>query len=235
LYAVPDEKKKPGYQELRQAITHKLIESYNTKKEEGRDRISDPLSNSAPVTGGVKLDTSKIALSGFSSGGNLALEPALNVGANPPLVPTVWPSPFSLTHIHPIPLLLFYPSLDGRLLPSERTRPPGLPATKGFWTELSDTLAPTYLSREEAPHPRASPGLADILDSRLHEQARISTTFVLARMSLFYRAQHLDCTTGYLCSSSRRESIFSTNTSPRIELFGIQLPCTSTRQIVEHL
>jgi acetyl esterase/lipase len=169
----PTKKKKPGYQELRQAITHKLIESYNTKKEEGRDRISDPLSNSAPVTGGVKLDTSKIALSGFSSGGNLALEPALNVGANPPLVPTVWPSPFSLTHIHPIPLLLFYPSLDGRLLPSERTRPPGLPVIKGFWTELSDTLAPTYLSREEAPHPRASPALADILDSRLHEQARI--------------------------------------------------------------
>ena len=172
LHAVLNERK-PGYHELRKAITQNLIESYNTTKDEERKGESAPTSETAPMEGGVNLDTENIALSGFSSGGNLALELAFDIARNPPIVPTPWPSPFSREHPYPIPLLLFYPSLDSRLLPSERTRPPGLPATKRFWSELWDTLAPTYLSRDEASHPRASPGLAEIIDGGLHEQARI--------------------------------------------------------------
>ncbi len=172
LYAVLSEKK-PGYHELRKAITRNLMGSYNTNNYGETEGESGPTSESVSMEGGVNLDTDRIALSGFSSGGNLALELALDIARNPPVVPTPWPSPFSREHPHPIPLLLFYPSLDYRLLPSERTRPPGLPATKSFWIELADTLGPTYVSRDEASHPRASPGLADIIDGGLHEQARI--------------------------------------------------------------
>jgi acetyl esterase/lipase len=171
VYAVIDERK-PGYHELRKEITQKLIKSYGTKNDEEREGISPPTSTPAPSKDGVNIDTSRITLSGFSSGGNLALELVLNVAADPPLVPTAWPSPYPPDYSHPIPLLLFYPSFDSRLLPSERTRSPGLPATEGFWSELSDVLAPTYLPRAEAAHPRASPGLADIKKGGHHEQTR---------------------------------------------------------------
>jgi acetyl esterase/lipase len=172
LYAILDGGK-PGYRELRRGITKRLLDAFDTKNDREREGISLPNSAPAPAKESVNLDTSRIALSGFSSGGNLALELALDITANPPLVPTDWPSPFPHQHDHPIPLLLFYPSLDGRLLASERTRPPGLPATTAFWSELHDTLAPTYLPRTEAAHPRASPGLADIKDGGLHDQARL--------------------------------------------------------------
>ena len=172
LYAVLNEEK-PGYHELRKGITQKLIDSYNTKNHKERGGKVAPTSASAPSKDGIILDTSKLALSGFSSGGNLALGLALDVAANPPLVPIPWAGVIPRTYAHPIPLLLFYPSLDSRLLPSERTRPPSLAVTGGFWSEISDKLAPTYLSRVEAAHPRASPGLADIKDGGLHEQARM--------------------------------------------------------------
>lgn len=172
LYAVLSEHK-PGYHDLREAITQNLIGSYEAKDDGERQGRSASTSGPRPSKEGVNLDTSKIALSGFSSGGNLALELALDVAPNPPLVSSAWPCCFPPTHPHPIPLLLFYPSLDSRLLPSQRTRPPGLPATGRFWGELMETLVPTYLSREEAVHPRASPGLADIRDGGLHQQARM--------------------------------------------------------------
>ena len=172
VYALLNEQK-PGYHELRKAITQQLIDAYDIKNEREREGTSPPRSAPAPSKKGVRLDTSRIALSGFSSGGNLALELVLDVAANPPLVPTAWPSPFPRDYDRPIPLLLFYPSLDGRLLASERTRPPGLPATAAFWSELHDMLAPTYLPRAEAAHPRASPGLADIKDGGLHDRARL--------------------------------------------------------------
>lgn len=172
LYAVLNGQK-PGYHELRKGITQKLIESYDTKNESEREGKAAPTSSPAPPKDGVNIDTSRIALSGFSSGGNLALELALHVAANPPLVANAWPSPFPPSYAHPIPLLLFYPSLDSRLLPSERTRPPDLPVSSGFWSDLSDKLGPTYLSRDEAANPRASPGLSDISNGGLHDQARM--------------------------------------------------------------
>jgi acetyl esterase/lipase len=86
VYAVIDERK-PGYRELRKEITQKLIESYDTKNDEEREGISPPTSTPAPYKDAVNVDTSRIALSGFSSGGNLALELVLKFAANPPLVP----------------------------------------------------------------------------------------------------------------------------------------------------
>lgn len=172
VYAVLDETK-AGYHELRKEITQKLVDAYNVENDREREGKSSPKSVPVPSTGGVNLDTFRIAISGFSSGGNLALELALDIAANPPLIPHHWPSPFPRSHGHPIPLLLFYPSLDSRKLASERTRPPGLPATGSFWRDLHDILAPTYLSRAEAAYPRASPGLAEIKNGGLHEKARM--------------------------------------------------------------
>jgi acetyl esterase/lipase len=172
LYAVLNQEK-PGYYELRKAIAHELIKFYDPKSDEERESLSAPACTPAPLKDGVNLDTSRIALSGFSSGGNLALELVLSIPIDPPITHNPWSSPFPLNYSHPIPLLLFYPSLDSRLLPSERTRPPNLPATQGFWSELFDVLAPTYLSRDETANPRASPGLADIKDGGLHPQARM--------------------------------------------------------------
>jgi len=86
-----------------------------------------------------------------------------------------WPSIIPHDFPKTIPLLLFYPSFDCRKLPSERHRPPGLEPRGGFWASLrlEDELMPTYLPRHQAGHPRASPGLAEIANGGLHEQARI--------------------------------------------------------------
>jgi acetyl esterase/lipase len=122
---------------------------------------------STPIT--VDLDPSRIAISGFSSGGNLALNLAISL-SNPPHDEN-WPSVFDDAYATPIPLLLYYPSFDSRQLPSERTLPKNLPPGSGFWSETSDILAPAYLPREQAGHPRASPGLA--ATEGLHKMARM--------------------------------------------------------------
>lgn len=111
----------------------------------------------------VELDEEKIALSGFSSGGNLALNLALSVKYDP-TIETEWPSPIPRNYTHDLPVLLFYPSLDARLLPDERPRPEGLDPPSGFverW-KLERELMPTYLAPEKRAYPRASPGLVDI-------------------------------------------------------------------------
>lgn len=125
-----------------------------------------------PAVPKVKLDSSKIAVAGFSSGGNIALNTALSIPAQTPLCPKAWPSPFPSSFPNSIPLLIFYPSLDLRALPSERSRPKNLPLGSSFWSRLSDNLAPSYVSRELSAHPRASPGLASVEQS-LHEKAKI--------------------------------------------------------------
>lgn len=150
----------PGYAELRKAITAKLVEDFKNDKQG---------SLSAP-TGLFQLDPKRVAMSGFSSGGNLALNLALSVG--PPDVEWDWPSVIPETYDLPIPMLLFYPSLDARQLPSERPRPPGLPIPTKGWQDIGDTLMPTYLDRTRASHPRASPGLAPIHEG-LHPSARM--------------------------------------------------------------
>lgn len=120
----------------------------------------------------LEIDDSRIAVSGFSSGGNLALNLAISIDPQPQCKQP-WPSVFSQHRAQPLPLLLFYPSLDCRQLPSERSLPPGLVHSKGFFAKMKveDVLMPTYLPRHKAAHPRASPGLADL--SGLHDKARM--------------------------------------------------------------
>lgn len=142
-----------GYSELRGGICEKI-------RMNGQDDVARR----------IDLDTSRIAISGFSSGGNLALNLGLSV--EPPLLETEWVCRFEKEYATHIPLLLFYPSFDSRQLPSERTKPPKMPMSKGFWEGTNDKLMPTYLPRDQAGHPRASPGLASVKDG-LHKQARI--------------------------------------------------------------
>jgi acetyl esterase/lipase len=122
------------------------------------------------------LDCSRVALSGFSSGGNLALNLALSL--SPPDVEADWPSKFPQDYQSSIPLLLFYPSFDARQLPSEREEPAalaalrkGAPKSASIWSTLDSIVMPTYLPRDQAAHPRASPGLAPI--SSLHPKATV--------------------------------------------------------------
>lgn len=122
----------------------------------------------------VNIDRTRIALSGFSSGGNLALTLAMSV-KNDPTLGRHWPSVFPPSFPRAIPIVLFYPSLDSRLLPDERPRPPGLDPPAGFFTRLKieSELMPKYLPIEKRAHPRASPGLGEIKDGGLHAQARV--------------------------------------------------------------
>ena len=146
----PDAK---GYKALRKAVAKRVCQNkqHRSKSE-------------------VDLDRTRIAISGFSSGGNIALNLALSV--SPPHVEKEWPSRIPQNFPNRLPLLLFYPSLDCRQLPSERTRPPKLPISKGLWAETNDKLMPTYLPRDQAHQHRASPGLADVRNG-LHPQAKI--------------------------------------------------------------
>ena len=152
LNAVLDPKA-PGYTKLRKAVSKKINENKQRKLKREID-----------------VDKTRIAISGFSSGGNIALNLALSV--YPPQVETAWPCRFPADYPSNIPVLLFYPSLDCRQLPSERTKPPKLPVSKGFWSEMDDKLMPTYLPRKQAGEPRASPGLADIRKG-LHPRAKM--------------------------------------------------------------
>ncbi|KAF2273729.1 alpha/beta-hydrolase [Westerdykella ornata] len=153
----------------------------------------------------ILLDPSRLCISGFSAGGNIALNTTLSV---PPCAdfetntlpsqhrnatsdsktalfsptlplnrtqtimddpnhswPTVLPPPQSQPRF--LPLLLFYPSLDARLLPHQRPKRPlpnslhpdsrkqEKPKTPGLFSIMS----PTYLPKRLRAHPRASPGL----------------------------------------------------------------------------
>lgn len=168
-----------GYKELRTAINKKLQSRWEKAEKE------KPLSNASDVDAittpypTVDLDPTRIAIAGFSSGGNIALNLATSVGS--PQVDEAWPCHFPPYHGSPIPLLLFYPSFDCRQLPSERPRPKDLVASGSFVSSLDDLLMPTYLPRDKASHPRASPGLAPVAfetsyggeHGGLHPKARV--------------------------------------------------------------
>lgn len=154
LSAILDSKS-AGYNKLQKAVSKRIWESNEDRRLE-REAIN--------------LDSTRMAISGFSSGGNIALNLALSI--YPPQTSTPWPSRFPASHPSHIPLLLFYPSLDCRQLPSERTRPPKLPVSSGFWAETNDRLMPTYLPRRQAGEPRASPGLADV-KTGLHTKVKM--------------------------------------------------------------
>jgi ATP-dependent RNA helicase DDX3X len=156
----------------------------------------------------ITLDPTRLCISGFSAGGNIALNMALSVPPCPELAlpssptfgrsrsisrgpsaaktmsPTLppnraatilddvnqpWSSLLPPPHAQPrmLPLLLFYPSLDARLLPHERPmkalpnalrgddKRPEKPRMPGLFS----IMGPTYLPKKLRAHPRASPGL----------------------------------------------------------------------------
>jgi ATP-dependent RNA helicase DDX3X len=158
----------------------------------------------------ITLDPTRLCVSGFSAGGNIALNMAISVppcpelllsssptfgpsrtrtpGISPaqtlsPLLPpnraaTIlddvnqpWSSLLPPPHAQPrmLPLLLFYPSLDARLLPHERPMKPLPNALRGDdktvekprMPGLFSIMGPTYLPKKLRAHPRASPGLVD--------------------------------------------------------------------------
>lgn len=157
----------------------------------------------------ITLDPSRLTISGFSAGGNIALNMAIWVppcpqlfsspttrtqtttlsrGVSPadtfsPLLPPVraptmlddicqpWPCVLPPEKAQPrmLPLLLFYPSLDARLLPHERPmkalpsalNPDDKTAQKQRMPGLFSIMGPTYLPKKLRAHPRASPGLVD--------------------------------------------------------------------------
>lgn len=177
------------------------------KKKKNKDKKKDKLNPYLEGIDKITLDSSRLAISGFSAGGNICLNMALSVppcaqmmpqspAAEPskprdmspadtlsPLLPPtraptklddpsqVWPTLLPSPQVRPrmIPLLLFYPSLDARLLPHERPMKPLPNALKGEDKKpqkqkmpgLFSIMGPTYLSKKLRAHPRASPGLVD--------------------------------------------------------------------------
>ncbi|KAF2756568.1 hypothetical protein EJ05DRAFT_477687 [Pseudovirgaria hyperparasitica] len=106
----------------------------------------------------VSIDRSKLSISGFSSGGNLALGLAV-----PDSLLTN-----RLPEGQKVPLLLFYPSLDARLLPHERPLPPTMPVRQEstssvltLTTSLMSGMSESYLPAANRGEIKASPGLAD--------------------------------------------------------------------------
>lgn len=133
-----------------------------------RSAISNHLSSQRRPD--ITLDTDRIALSGFSSGGNLALNLVMNMN-----VPEAWPSPFPESHAKEIPVLMYFAATDLRKLPSEREIIAGfhdMPKSFIVRLELEQHLMPTYLPADMRMHLRASPALADVKDGGLHRQAR---------------------------------------------------------------
>lgn len=119
------------------------------------------------------LDTSRISLSGFSSGGNLALNLAISVETEK----EHWPSPMLRSSSKTIPTLLFYPSFDQSILPHERPIPPQIPLKlaqkmkEPSRLNLAAYLSPTYLSATDRKHVRASPGLVSM--KSFHPSAKV--------------------------------------------------------------
>ncbi|KAL5441139.1 hypothetical protein PMIN07_003247 [Paraphaeosphaeria minitans] len=180
-----------------------------TVEEVRRKKKAHALSDIQKIT----LDPSRLVISGFSAGGNIALNMAIWVppcpqlfsspaattgmgaqthditrGPSPagtfsPLLPPMraptmlddicqpWPSILPPERAQPrlLPLLLFYPSLDARLLPHERPmkdmpsalNPNDKKPQKTRMPGLFSIMGPTYLPKKLRAHPRASPGLVD--------------------------------------------------------------------------
>jgi hypothetical protein len=199
------------------------INRYNSMTEENRKRRRRKQGHHSPNgngngRGSIVLDPTRLCISGFSAGGNIALNMGISVPPcssifpeenhttgvadhrrstaaalfSPVLPPTrnatilddpdqAWPTPLPPAQVQPrmIPFLLFYPSLDARLLPHERPKKPLPNALKGDDKReqkpktpgLFSIMGPTYLPKKLRPHPRASPGLVDADD--VHKNAAL--------------------------------------------------------------
>lgn len=149
----------PGGSKLRKKIVKKTAQQ--------------PQSTMGEPTNSDVLDPTRLSFSGFSSGGNIALNLALHI-ENDDLR---WPSPLSRDAPHPVPTLLFYPAFDQSCLPHERAPPSHLSPEKQAEIlkpgrlQLANYLSPTYLPDDSRQHLRACPGQAAI--DCLHPEAKI--------------------------------------------------------------
>jgi len=181
---------------------------YSIVRSDALEKKKEPTAPHLKDISTIILDPTRLAISGFSAGGNIALNLAISVPPCPelgsmsptmghrsrsieppqadtlsPSMPTnrratilddpfeSWPSLLPPPQAQPrmLPLLLFYPSLDARLLPHERPMKPmpnalnsddhhvEKPRTPGLFS----IMGPTYLPKKLRSHPRASPGLND--------------------------------------------------------------------------
>ncbi|UZJ50708.1 hypothetical protein CBS101457_000028 [Exobasidium rhododendri] len=136
-----------------------------------RQRIDEEAGGKGRIT----IDTTKVALSGFSSGGNVALNmlldlPSSVMKASDSADERDWPSPFPPSHSSPLPALLFFPSLDARQATYERHRPAGMAPVGGVSKFIGRTMKNAYLPADKTGHLRASPGLAPA--STIHSSTR---------------------------------------------------------------
>lgn len=177
----------PGYGELRKCIINYLQGKWYELLGNKDDRKNGKIA--LPPTPKIHLDKSRIAFSGASSGGNIALNMALNVPESLGL--PEWPCKIPSDYSNQVPLLLLYPSLDLRQLPGERYRHERMPPVsprKGL--DIDDQLSATYVSREMAAHPRASPGLVDT-STGLHKKAKI--LLILSGIDTLWEQSKLWC------------------------------------------
>ncbi|MCO5566272.1 hypothetical protein L7F22_019948 [Adiantum nelumboides] len=146
--------------------------------------------------GQTEFDESRIGISGFSSGGNIALNMLLSIPAHLNTSKAGgsilneedqdstdegesdgdWPSPFlnAQSPLRTIPALLFFPSLDARQAPFDRKRPEGMAPQGEVSKWIGKTLLNAYLPQEFVSHLRASPGLAPIgLPGGLEEEVNV--------------------------------------------------------------
>ncbi|CEH17133.1 Arylacetamide deacetylase [Ceraceosorus bombacis] len=127
------------------------------------------------------IEEQHVGLSGFSSGGNIALNMLLSIpahlsgqnGMRSVSHTGDWPSPFinASETLRQIPALLFFPSLDARQSPFERTRPQGLPPPGQIGLFLERATEQAYLPMELRAHLRASPGQIGLFLERATDQA----------------------------------------------------------------
>lgn len=157
LSAVLDiERKTEAGKVLHEAINrHHLPRSSNFRQQSGKTAVQE-----------IQVDTSRLSLSGFSSGGNLALNLVLSTKSADEDWPCLIPE-----DTYPIPVLLFYPQVHQKELPADRPLKRGVPKPGKFAQSLDRNLVPTYLPEEDKDHPRANPGLVD--PEFLHPKARI--------------------------------------------------------------
>jgi predicted esterase len=184
-------------------IRDEINRYHSMTQKANKQKIHDPALNGLDERK-IVLDPTRLSISGFSAGGNLALNMAISVppcselfpgSPRPPTLPSStsdlfspllppsrthtilndvdqpWPSILPPVQAQPrvLPLLLFYPSLDARLLPHERPMKPMPNALKGDDKKkqkprmpgLFSIMGPTYLPRKLRAHPRASPGLVN--------------------------------------------------------------------------
>ncbi|USP82409.1 lipase 2 protein [Curvularia clavata] len=196
-----------GASEAGKVLRQEIHRYYSMVRSNALEKNKGPIAPHLEYVKDIVLDPTHLAISGFSAGGNIALNMALSVPPCPemamspttgprswaqhptrgdtlsPTLPTnrratmlddpfqAWPSLLPPPEVQPrmMPLLLFYPSLDARLLPHERPMKPMPNALKpdDHHTEkprrpgLFSILGPTYLPKKLRAHPRASPGLND--------------------------------------------------------------------------